>query len=144
MDDGVRCGAHHTKRPWLLCRRRPMKGHSRCKLHSAWRAGGSVVRHATDEGRAAWLVKLKAGHARYLEEWRKSGTPYPCRPKSLWTPAFVAYLFRRWPHAVKWKREAASRGLLTVPMAVNDPERVEREALWALPNSMAANYLPPE
>ena len=80
------------------------------------------------------------------KELRSRGLPHPCRRKSgdaFWTPTTIAYLMRRWPNSAGWKRKAALAGALPVMFAVDDPERIERECLWALPRRVAVKYLPP-
>lgn len=106
--------------------------------------GGSLWRRGSEADQKASLRHLQARHALWNEKRKAGGLPYPCHRKpgaAFWSPATVAYFYRRYPHSLGWKRKAAEAGALPVSMAVS-PERAEAECLWALPHRMAIKYLP--
>jgi hypothetical protein len=62
--DKQRCGARVRHRHGF-CRKWPVPGKSRCKLH-----GGRSTGALTDEGKARSLAAMRAGRQRWLEEMR--------------------------------------------------------------------------
>jgi hypothetical protein len=62
--DKQRCGARVRHRHGF-CRKWPVPGKSRCKLH-----GGRSTGALTDEGKARSLAAMRAGRQRWLEETR--------------------------------------------------------------------------
>ena len=107
--------------------------------------GGSLWRRGSEADQRASLRHLQARHALWNEKRKAEGLPYPSHRKAggdFWTPATVAYFYRRFPHSLGWKCKAAEAGALPVAMAVCDPGLAEELCLWALPKREAIKYLP--
>jgi hypothetical protein len=58
------------------CKRRPVAGSTRCRLH-----GGSSAGPKTPEGKARSLAAAKAGRARWVAITKSEGKPFPCGRK---------------------------------------------------------------
>lgn len=66
-----RCGAKlHGKLAW--CRRWPVKGKKRCRLH-----GGMSTGAKTPEGKARVLIALTEGRRRWIEQMKAEGKKFP-------------------------------------------------------------------
>src|SRR5712671_810692 len=74
--DRQRCGAMlHDKLAW--CRRWPVKGKKRCRLH-----GGLSTGAKTPEGKARVLAALSEGRRRWIEQMKAEGKKFPWGRKS--------------------------------------------------------------
>jgi hypothetical protein len=76
-----RCGAKlHSKLAW--CRRWPVKGKKRCRLH-----GGLSTGARTPEGKARVLTVLTEGRRRWIEQMKAEGKKFPWGRKAgyAWT-----------------------------------------------------------
>jgi hypothetical protein len=69
--DRHRCGAKlHNKLAW--CRRWPVKGKKRCRLH-----GGLSTGAKTPEGKARVLAALSEGRRRWIAQMKAEGKKFP-------------------------------------------------------------------
>ena len=135
----ARCGARNKRGG--ICKRWASVGYARCRMHSGIN-GGQFVRHERWEDEARRL-ELATARFRLWAANRDKSQPYPCgRKKGQSMNAIqIAFLLRRWPHSMGWRRKAAAQGILPAAIAIPDPELSDRLALWSLPDRASAELI---
>ena len=122
--DRHRCGAKLHGR-LACCRRWPVKGKKRCRLH-----GGLSTGAKTPEGNARVLAALTEGHRRWIEQMKAEGKKFPWGRKAgyRWiTPAMREREMRVLQERVALPGRPTRSQLRTMP-----PEEQRRAAIEVL------------